>query len=118
MQIIQSPAVLFCQYQVILPGKQRFYLCLWKIGKVSSPLCPSCKEEEETADHIIFRCKAISSELHEEGKNNYRKANHLDNNDYIDADFIGLLNTSRHQPFTESCIKVIKSANLRTSIIL
>ena len=91
---------------------------MWKIGKVSSPLCSSCKEEEETADHIIFRCNSISVELHEEAKNNYRIANHLDENDYIDADFIGLLNASRHQPFTQSCLKIIKCANLRTSIIL
>ena len=91
---------------------------LYKIGKVPSPLCSSCKQEEETADHILFHCRSIDLELREEAKINYQIANHLPDNATIVADHVGLLNTSRHQPFVQSCVKIINCAKLRTSFVL
>ena len=91
---------------------------LYKLGKVPSPLCSSCKQEEETADHILFRCRSINLELHEEAEINYRIAIHLPDNAAVTADHVGLLNASRNQPFVRSCVKIITFANLRSSFIL
>ena len=91
---------------------------LYKIGKVASPLCSLCHQEEETASHIIFCCQAIDQDLHMEATSNYKKANKISVSESIDVDHIGLLNTSRYDPFIKSCIKIITSVKLRTSIIL
>ena len=91
---------------------------LYKIGRVPSPLCSLCGQEEETADHIIFRCSAVDQELQRDAVTTYRLANSIGDREDIEADFIGLLNTSRNQPFVQACVKIIDSINLRVSIDL
>ena len=91
---------------------------LWKLGKVPSPLCSLCQLEEETANHIIFTCNAVKKELHNEALTNYRKANNLSDDEFVEADNIDFLNTSRHPPFLQTCLKIIHSVKLRTSVIL
>ena len=91
---------------------------LYKIGKVPSPLCSLCHQEEETAEHIIFKCGAVNQDLHKEADKQYRLARNLDDNTNIQPDFIDLLNSSRNQPFIQSCMNIINSVKLRTTIVL
>ena len=91
---------------------------LYKIGKIPSPLCSLCKQEEETAEHIIFKCRAVDQDLHEEADRKYRIANNLDGTVNIQPDFIDLLNSSRDPSFVQSCMNIITSVRLRTTIVL
>ena len=91
---------------------------LYKLGKVASPLCSLCHREEETATHIIFNCQEIDQALHEEALATFKTANKINDSQILDIDHIGLLNASRYEPFIKSCVKVISSVELRTSIIL
>ena len=33
-----------------------------KIGRVEEARCPGCGEEEQTPDHIVFRCRRVKDE--------------------------------------------------------
>ena len=39
-----------------------------KVGQVEDAVCPRCKEEDETPDHIVFRCQAIKRVRDMEGR--------------------------------------------------
>ena len=77
-----------------------------------------CEREEDTPDHIIFRCPEVDAERRRDAATQYRLANNLDEREDIIADFITLLNTSRHKPFMDSCAEIINLINVRTSIDL
>ena len=91
---------------------------LYKLGRVPSPLCSMCEREEDTPDHIIFRCPEVDAERRRDAATQYRLANNLEEREDIVADFIALLNTSRHKPFMDSCVEIINLINVRTSIDL
>ena len=91
---------------------------LYKIGKVHSPLCSLCHQEEETAEHIIFKCGAVNQDLHVEADKKYRTAQNLDATINIQPDFIDFLNSSRDPLFLQSCMNIINSVKLRTNVVL
>jgi hypothetical protein len=40
-------------------GKLRSYL--YRFGITDNPMCP-CEEEEQTSDHLIFKCKRLNKQ--------------------------------------------------------
>ena len=91
---------------------------LFKLGKVPSPLCSLCAAEEETADHILFRCNQVDEGLRLNVATHYKVANNISENSEIEADFIQLVNTSRNKNFVESCINLVNSTNLKVTVEL
>ena len=91
---------------------------LYKISKVPSPLCSLCNQEEETAEHIIFKCAAVNKDLREDADRKYRSYHNLEHTLNIQPDFIDLLNSSRDPPFVQSCMNIINSVKLRTNVVL
>ena len=88
---------------------------LWQLSKVPSPICLSCNAEEETADHILFRCNAVEENLQNQVISSYDRANTSD--PHVDT-YIGLLNACKNPDFVKSALNVLGTMNLRTSIQL
>ena len=61
---------------------------LYKISKVPSQLCSLCNQEEETAEHIIFKCAAVNKNLREDADRKYRIYHNLEPAINIQPDFI------------------------------
>ena len=91
---------------------------LYKLSKVPSPLCSFCGQEEETADHILFRCASVQEELRNSASTNYRLANKLSEEEVVADSYIGLLNASRDQTFICSCINILSGLNLKVTVDL
>ena len=91
---------------------------LYKLGRVPSPLCSLCKSEEDTADHILFRCRGVDEELRSDVASKYRLVKNLNEAEDIAVDFIDIINCSRDKCFITSCLNVINSVNLRVTIEL
>ena len=90
---------------------------LWNISKVPSPLCSACQSQEETAEHLLFNCNSVDDSLKTNVLNHYRRVNKLQDGDDLDS-YIGILNARADEHFITSCLEVIKTLNLRESIIL
>jgi hypothetical protein len=91
---------------------------LWNLGKVPSPLCTACLEQEETAHHIIFQCSAVDEELRARATHHYRLANNLEEGQADPDSFIGLLNASRDELFIRIMIDIINTLHLRVTVEL
>ena len=91
---------------------------LYRLGKVPSPLCSLCATEEQTADHILFRCSKVDEDLRQSAWTNYRLANDLSDGEDTAVDFIGLVNTSRDKNFIMSCMNIVSSIDLNVTIEL
>jgi len=91
---------------------------LYKLGKVSTPLCSLCATEEETADHILFRCPQVDENLRKDAATTYRLANNLGEGEPATADFIDLLNTSRKKNFVAASINLVNSVDLKVTVEL
>ena len=88
---------------------------LYKLGKVPSPLCSLCGQEEETSDHILFRCSSVEENLRVRAIAAYELANA----DREEEDtYIGLLNASKNPEFVQACLDVINTVDLRVTIEL
>ena len=81
-------------------------------------MCSLCAAEEETADHILFRCNQVEESLRQSVVTNYKAANNISDSSIVEADFIQLINTSRNKNFVESCINLINSTNLKVTVEL
>lgn len=90
---------------------------LYKLGKVPSPLCSLCAHDEETPEHILFKCSAVQEELRTNALLMYRLANNLEDGDDEDS-YIGLLNASRDREFLCACINILNTIDLRVSVDL
>ena len=44
-----------------------------KIGRVEEARCPRCGEEEQTPDHIVFRCRKVRRVEDERGRREWAK---------------------------------------------
>lgn len=93
---------------------------LYKIGRVPSPLCTLCESEEDTADHILFRCREVDQELRSSAATSYMLANNIRERQGTETDHIGLLKCSRDKAFILSCVQIINSIKprLRLSVEL
>ena len=83
----------------------------------TSPLC-DCKQEEQTANHLLFRCPLINQQLRLQAYNNFQTAVG-DEVAEIESTII-LVNASRNPAFMKSVIDIVKSAQnrLRADIVL
>ena len=90
---------------------------LWNLSKVPSPLCSACSQQEETADHILFKCSAVDESLRSNTILLYNLANNFTDEEELDP-YIGLLNARSDPLFIQACIDIINSLNLRDSIDL
>ena len=91
---------------------------LWNINKVPSPLCSACSEAEETAEHVLFQCRAVDEELRTNIAHTYRLANHLEEGEAAPESYIGLLNAIKNEQFLTLCLDVVISLNLRETVEL
>ena len=91
---------------------------LYRLGKVPSPLCSLCATEEETADHILFRCRQVDLDLRQSAWSNYRLANNLGEEEDTAVNFIELVNTSRDKNFLISCINILSTTDLNVTVEL
>ena len=90
---------------------------LYKIGKVASPLCTLCGLEEETADHLLFRCTSVSEDLKCRALQSFNDAISGAGEAATDI-YIGFLNASRDPVFISSCIDILKDLNLEVTVVL
>ena len=55
---------IFTVLTTILTGHGKTSSYLYRFGLIDNPMCP-CEEEEETVDHLIFKCKKLSNQRNE-----------------------------------------------------
>ena len=91
---------------------------LYNIDRVPSPNCSKCKNEEETADHLLFRCDLVEENLRQNARDNYRKALKLVDGDAEPEVFIGLLDASRSANFIKSCVEIVRQSDIKIYTIL
>ena len=48
----------------MLTGYGKISSYLHRFGLIDNPMCP-CEEEEQTVDHLIFKCKKLSNQRNE-----------------------------------------------------
>ena len=89
---------------------------LYNIGNVPSPLCPYCQTEEETSDHLIFRCAFVDERLRSNAKTAYRSALKLCENENEPDIYIGLLNASRNENFIKCCIDIVHCLSIKVLV--
>ena len=54
---------IFPELTTILTGHGKTSSYLYRFGLIDNPMCPS--EEEQTVDHLIFKCKKLSNQRNE-----------------------------------------------------
>ena len=55
---------IFPELTTILTGHGKISSYLYRFGLIDNPMCP-CEEEEQTVDHLIFKCKKLSNKRNE-----------------------------------------------------
>ena len=90
---------------------------LWNISQVPSPLCSACQLHEETAEHILFNCASVDDVLKANVLLHYRRVNNLQDGEDLDS-YVGILNARADEQFIKSCLEVIRTLNLRETVIL
>ena len=90
---------------------------LYRLGKVPSPLCSLCGQEE-TPDHILFKCSTVQEDLRNRAITTYELASGCSEGETETGTYIGLLNASKNTEFVEACIRILSSVNLRVSVEL
>jgi exonuclease III len=91
---------------------------LYNLSRVPSPLCPYCGEEEETADHLLFRCDHVEEELRQNARDTYKHALNIGDRDTDPDIHIGLLSACKSDEFINSCIDIINCLDIRVTIEL
>ena len=92
--------------------------CLYNLGKVPSPMCSFCQQEEETADHLLFRCGSVEEHRRQCVRRNYRLALHITDTDAEPDSYIGLLNASRNSSFIISVLDILSSLDFNVTVDL
>ena len=90
---------------------------LWNLSKVESPLCQKCGDDIETPEHLLFNCKMLDQDLQATIAHHYRKANDIEEVQAIDP-YIGIINASREEGFLNNCVELLRTCNLRETIVL
>lgn len=91
---------------------------LYNINRVPSPLCPYCSLEEETADHLLFRCNYVEEELKLRAKNTYRLALNLAEGEAEPDSYTGLLSACKNSQFISACIDILYCVNVKVTFEL
>jgi len=55
---------IFPELTTILTGHGKISSYLHRFGLIDNPMC-TCEEEEQTVDHLIFKCKKLSNQRNE-----------------------------------------------------
>jgi len=55
---------IFPELKTIITGHGKISSYLHRFGLIDTPMCP-CEEEEETVDHLIFKCKKLINQRNE-----------------------------------------------------
>ena len=99
--------------QSSIPFKFFFELYEHDLAEVSSPIC-QCGEEEQTAFHIVTRCKLVNAELRS------KAVNCIQSNKVVGENCAVLLNLSRNELFNKTLCDIIQTHShiLRTEVIL
>ena len=79
-------------------------------SQCNSALC-DCGNDVQDSFHILTSCELVSSELRDVICTEMTQSNNAYSMDYVPADYISILNSSRNQKFIESCIAVIVKNN-------
>ena len=91
---------------------------LYNISRVPSPLCSYCDQEEETADHLLFRCVHVEEQLRRNARNTYKQALNLEDQDAEPDTHIGLLTACKSRDFILACINIINCIDIRVTFEL
>ena len=91
---------------------------LYNISKVPSPLCTYCHLEEETAEHLLFKCTFVEEQLRTNAESSYRHALNLAENEDLPDSYIGLLCACKDAPFVKTCIAIIEKLDIRVTFEL
>ena len=91
---------------------------LYNISKVPSPLCSYCSIEEETAEHLLFKCSYIKEEIRLNVMAKYEAAlNSRQLSPDIDS-YTGFLSVCKNNEFVKSCIDVLNCIKLKVVFVL
>ena len=52
---------IFPELTTMLTGHGKIRSYLYRLGLTDNPMCP-CEEEEQTVDHLIFKCKKLCNQ--------------------------------------------------------
>lgn len=91
---------------------------LYNLSRVPSPLCTYCHQEEETADHLLFRCEGIEEQLRIRAMKTYKDALNLSGRDPEPDSYIGLLSACKDEHFIKSCIDILHCVNIKVTVEL
>ena len=89
---------------------------LYNISRAPSPMCSFCQDEEETADHLLFRCRTVDTQLRTNARTAYRSALKLQKKDTEPDIYIGLLCACKNDIFVKSCIDIVKTLDISVLI--
>ena len=89
---------------------------LYNIDRAASPLCTYCHAEEETADHLLFRCSHVDEQRRLNAKSLYRKALNLSESDPEPDVYIGLLCACKNINFINSCIDIVNKLDMKVHV--
>ena len=91
---------------------------LYNLDRVPSPLCSRCHAEEETADHLLFRCTFVKRELRLNAQTNYKNVLRAKKMEEEPDIHIGLLTACKDKKFIDSCVEIIKCTDIKIDIVL
>ena len=89
---------------------------LYNIDRAASPLCTYCHAEEETADHLLFRCSHVDEQRRLNARSLYRKALNLSESDPEPDVYIGLLCACKNINFINSCIDIVSKLDMKVHV--
>ena len=81
-------------------------------------MCPYCQQEEETADHLLFRCTHVNATLKENAVEAYESALKVTHGEAESDTFISLLSACKSEKFIKSCIDIVNCLNIKIDIVL
>jgi hypothetical protein len=55
---------IFPELTTMLTGHGKIGSYIYRLGLTDNPMCP-CEEEEQTVDHLIFKCKKLRNQRNE-----------------------------------------------------
>ena len=91
---------------------------LWNIDRAPSPLCPYCQREEETSDHLLFRCQFVEEGLRLQIKDAYQSALKLCDFDIEPEYYISLLSVCKSHKFIKACIDIVNCLDIKVHVVL
>ena len=91
---------------------------LWNIDRAPSPLCPYCNSEEETSDHLLFRCSFVDERLRMQMNDVYQMSLKLCEFKTEPEYFIGLLSVCHVDKFIKACIDIVNCLNIKVHVVL